>query len=340
MEVRICDPCLLAAPRATDLLASAYRFVITHFPSLWARMFRFSDGTDFGRRGMPFMGKPEQFVGDYMKYFEPDAVISTYPVYPYFISRLFRGRGPGAAPVYTVVTDSIIIHGSWLRAPSDHWIVTDGATRDAMSAAGVPAERIHDTGFPVHPDFAAMPSIDGKDACRPFRVVYFPTPKTRDFMSHCRELLDASPEVRLTIVMGRNFALLRSRALLIRKEYAGRVRLIGWTRRIPKLLAGHHLAVGKAGGATVHECIAAGCPMLIHHLVPGQEEGNLRLLESIGSGKLCDRPSDLKAAVKAMLEEDASGWRKMKAGVARHDRKAGALAAVDLILGKLAESRA
>ena len=159
-------------------------------------------------------------------------------------------------------------------------------------------------------------------------------------MGHCRELLDASPEVRLTIVMGRNFALLRSRALLIRKEYAGRVRLIGWTRRIPKLLAVHHLAVGKAGGATVHECIAAGCPMLIHHLVPGQEEGNLRLLESIGSGKLCDRPSDLKAAVKEMLEEDASGWRKMKAGVARHDRKAGALAAADLILRKLAESRA
>jgi processive 1,2-diacylglycerol beta-glucosyltransferase len=207
-----------------------------------------------------------------------------------------------------------------------------------MSKAGVPADRIHATGFPVHPDFTGMPSLGYKDTCGPFRIAYFPTPKTRDFMDHCRELMDASPEVRLTIVMGRNLALLRSRALLIRKEYAGRVRLIGWTRRIPKLLSGHHLAVGKAGGATVHECIAAGCPMLIHHLVPGQEEGNLRLLESIGGGKLCNKPSQLNEAVKAMLGDDACGWRKMKAGVALHGRKAGAVAAADLILGELAEN--
>ena len=36
---------------------------------------------------------------------------------------------------------------------------------------------------------------------------------------------------------------------------AGRVRIIGWTRKIPRLLNSHHLVIGKAGGATVHEAI-------------------------------------------------------------------------------------
>jgi UDP-N-acetylglucosamine:LPS N-acetylglucosamine transferase len=39
----------------------------------------------------------------------------------------------------------------------------------------------------------------------------------------------------------------------------------------------NHLLIGKAGGATVQETIAAKCPMIINHVVAGQEEGNARL---------------------------------------------------------------
>jgi processive 1,2-diacylglycerol beta-glucosyltransferase len=104
---------------------------------------------------------------------------------------------------------------------------------------------------------------------------------------------------------------------------------------VPWLLEDHHLVVGKAGGATVHEAIAATCPMLIHHLVPGQEEGNLELLRLIGAGELATRPAELNQRLAAMLAADAAGWRDMKRALIRHDRNSGALAAVRFILDHL-----
>jgi processive 1,2-diacylglycerol beta-glucosyltransferase len=90
--------------------------------------------------------------------------------------------------------------------------------------------------------------------------------------------------------------------------------------------------VGKAGGATVHEAIAARCPMLIHHLVPGQEEGNLRLLELIGGGGLASKPEDLRHRVAALLAHDAAAWREMKNALAAHGKNSGAIAGAKLIL--------
>jgi processive 1,2-diacylglycerol beta-glucosyltransferase len=184
-----------------------------------------------------------------------------------------------------------------------------------------------------------MKTVAEDDSCKPFRVLYFTTARKSLLTAHGRALLEASPDVRLTIVMGRNVRLLYARAKALKDAYPGRVRLLGWTRRVPALLASHHLVVGKAGGATVHEAIAAGCPMLIHHLVPGQEEGNLQLLEAIGGGALADRPQVMGAKVKALLADGARVWREMKQGLARHDRKAGAKVAARFILDRLRERK-
>jgi len=37
--------------------------------------------------------------------------------------------------------------------------------------------------------------------------------------------------------------------------------------RIPRMMHENHLLIGKAGGATVQETIAAKCPMIINHVV-------------------------------------------------------------------------
>ena len=338
-EVKVCDPCMLAAPHTTRLIEKAYRYVTTHLPRVWEKIYKSTDKSDFNKQSLPLMRKPERYLTNLIEDYKPDAIVSTYPVYPYFISRTFREYG-GQVPVFTVVTDSIEINASWLRAPTDFWIVTDGATKEAMMSAGLPAEKIVVTGFPVHPDFAIMPPVGSTDCCEPFRILYFPTGKKPFIRRHSRALLNASPSVKLTIVMGKYKKLLQKRAREIQKEYPGRVRLIGWTRRVPHYLNRHHLVVGKAGGATVHEAIAAHCPMLIHHLVPGQEEGNLRLLESIGCGKLAETPEQLTAVVSAMLERDASGWRTMKRSVTRHDRNSGSTVAAHFILGEISKEDA
>ena len=331
---QVSDPCLLGIPRITALVNQGYRYVTTHFPQFWARIYRSTDNCDFSRQRSPIMRRIESALVDLICDFQPDAVVSTYPLYPYFMTRILAASG-ATTPVFIVVTDSIEINAAWLRAKCDRWLVTDPATREAMIREGLPSEKIVDTGFPVHPDFSRLTPLASSDACDPFRILYFPTAKLPFVRRHARALLDSSPSVHLTIILGRNVRALYSRACEIKKAYPGRVRLIGWTRRVPQFLNNHHLVVGKAGGATVHEAIAARCPMLIHHLVPGQEEGNLRLLEIIGGGYLAATPEALTRSVTDLLADHAAGWHTMKNALARHGRNAGALAAADLILNEI-----
>ncbi len=333
---KVADPCQAATPTTTNLVSRAYRFVTTHMPRTWAWIYQMTDRCDFSNPRLPLMRKPERALAEMIQDSKPDAVVSTYPLYPYFLDRIQQQSGHEAKlPVFTVVTDSIEINASWLRAPSDYWLVSDPETRKLMLDAGLPIERVIDTGFPVNPLFEKLSPVPETDPCVPFRILYFATAKRPFIRRHGRALLDASPEVRLTIVMGRNTRLLNEKARSLRAEYPGRVKLIGWTKKVPELMNRHHLVIGKAGGATVHEALAARCPMLIHHLVPGQEEGNLSLLRHIGGGDLADTTKALEDCVQSLLADDARLWRQMKQALIRHDRTAGSRTAADFILNYL-----
>lgn len=332
--IRVSDPCLLGAPGITSVISRGYRMVTNRFPRLWAAIYRSTDRCDFSKSRNPVMRFPERALGALIDEFKPTAIVSTYPLYPYFLRRIPQGI-QGNLPVFTVVTDSIEINAAWLRAPTDWWLVTDPATRQAMVRRGIPGERIVDTGFAVHPVFSELPAVPADDPCEPFRVLYFPTARRGQLARHGRALLESSPSVRLTVIMGRNVRRLYREAKLLKIDFPGRVRLIGWTRKVPTYLCRHHLVVGKAGGATVHEAIAARCPMLIHHLVPGQEEGNLRLLESIGGGLLAGTPDALRRCVTDLLADDAAGWRGMKHALETHGRNSGGLTAAKFILNEI-----
>jgi processive 1,2-diacylglycerol beta-glucosyltransferase len=334
---QVSDPCILGVPRLTALVNHAYRYVTTNFPQIWAKIYRSTDRCDLGKQNSAVLDQIETTLVGLIEKFQPDALVSTYPLYPYFFARFLK-TSARKIPAFTVVTDSIEINAAWLRADCGRWLVTDPATRDSMVQTGLHEGDIIDTGFPVNPAFADLAPLDAADACDPFRVLYFPTAKLAFVRRHTRALLEASPKVRLTIVMGRNVRKLYTRAREIQLAYPGRVRLIGWTRKVPKLLNEHHLVIGKAGGATVHEAIAARCPMLIHHLVPGQEEGNLKLLEIIGGGHLADSPEALTRSISELLADNAVQWRKMKTALAQHNRNAGAITAAKFILDEIVKS--
>lgn len=335
-EVRICDPCMLAAPHLTSFLSGVYRYLTNRLPRVWEMIYRSTDQRDFNRKRVPMMRKPERLLARLLDDFRPDAVVSTYPIYPYFLKRAFAESGR-PVPTFTVVTDSLELNAAWLRAPSDYWLVTDVHTRERMLRIGIAPERVVATGFPVHPSFATLRPVPASDSCRPFRVLFFPTANRQSLLELASAMLAVSPEVRLTLALGRNFRRHHRVAREIRETFPDRVRMIGWTRHVPKLLSSHHVVVGKAGGATVHEAIAACCPMLIHHLVPGQEEGNLELLETIGGGTIAQDAEALRGGISDMLADQASRWRRMKDALARHGHNDGAVAAARFILNSIAK---
>ena len=129
-------------------------------------------------------------------------------------------------------------------------------------------------------------------------------------------------DVALTITGGRDEAM-KATVERLSAERGPRprpVRVIGWTREVPELLAGHHLLISKAGGATTQETIAAGCPMVISQVAPGQEEGNAQLLVQNNAGRLGLDPGQIARAVEEAFADGAKVYRQWASNIAKLSR--------------------
>jgi processive 1,2-diacylglycerol beta-glucosyltransferase len=333
VDVCVADPCDLGSPRTNRFLSGAYREITTYTPRVWKWIYDSTDRQDF-TKPLPFLKKTEDALGKLLKAFRPDLVVSTYPFYPYPLDRHFETLP--RVPIITVVTDSMKVNAAWTRSPSDHFLVTDPHTASSLEQNGVSGEKIIVTGFPVSSRFEALPPVDQSASIDPFRVLFFPTARSPHVKSIMRSVLE-SPGLptEITVVLGRNVRRLYRRAQELKQEFPGRVKLKGWTKQVPELLSSHHLVIGKAGGATVHESIAAQCPMLVHHIVPGQEEGNIDLLEKLGIGSLATEANEIKSAIAGLLADDAALWRAQKERLAIHARPAASQDAAEFILSLL-----
>ena len=334
-DPEVIDPCALGAPKLNSKLRTFYRFITTYIPKLWYKIYLSVEKRDLSKQQFPFMRKPENTLHELMMSFEPHAIVSTYPLYPYFTERSFD-KGIPRVPVITVVTDSIEINAAWRKAPTDYFLVTDKFTKQSMVDHGIDEKKIVITGFAVHPRFTDLKTVQSYTPEEEFKVLYFPTSKKPIIRRILCGILD-NTEVKttMTVVLGRNVRKLYSRVREIQQEYPGRVEIKGWTRKVPELLSTHHLVIGKAGGATVHETIAASCPMLVHHLVPGQEEGNLALLEKIQGGFYTETPDDITNALTNLLKDNAAQWKLMKQNMSQYAKPAGSNSAAQFILNTI-----
>ena len=89
---------------------------------------------------------------------------------------------------------------------------------------------------------------------------------------------------------------------------------------MPRLLRANHLVISKAGGATVQEAMSAACPIIVNHVIPGQEEGNARYIMETRSGQIALTHDAVIAAVEKAFANDAAQWREWAANISQLGR--------------------
>jgi UDP-N-acetylglucosamine:LPS N-acetylglucosamine transferase len=330
-SVEVLDLFELASPRLNALMKKGYQGIVRYAPSLWSHVFAAFDNPKLFEPQIRSMRKNRNALGELLRKTNPDVVVSTYPVYSHLIAELFRDK-QRSFRLITVITDSISVCSAWFHAPSDIFVVADDPTASVLREAGVDPARIKPLGFPVSPLFARKPesplATPGKGV-RP-RVLYvINTGKSRAGRS--LEQLLQTCDLDLTITAGRNAAL-KARLTHRLRAYGSRVQVLGWTNQMPQLLMSHHLLIGKAGGATVQETIAAACPMLINQVIPGQEEGNARLVEMLGGGAIAQHINDVPQLVENAFADGARQWLVWRKNLQKASRPDSAARIADLIL--------
>lgn len=285
-----------------------YLEMINRAPSIWATIYGWVDKVPAVEFNFPFLRPVIEELERILAEKKPRVVVSVYPLYAYFIRQLF----PTARPFgfHTIVTDSITVNRVWIRAESDSVIVPNEATATVLRGLGAPASKVFTLGFPVNPAFADSrpPRPDPRDG---IRVLYMVNAGKEMAPAIVARLLKI-PRIQLSVTVGRDEDL-RTK---VEAAAAGRpLEVHGWIQHMPQLLMNHHVLIGKAGGATVQETIAAQTPMLITQVVPGQEEGNAQLLFEQKCAALCPTPDALAEQIEALFANDAALWREWLANV-------------------------
>jgi len=320
-EVKILDVYLETVPRFTKVLQAGYSLAINKYPFVWNTIFNILDKPGKLEATLPFASNLREALRRQLDAYRPDVIVSTYPLYAFLIRQLKeKGHAPSTAPLLTVITDSTAINSSWYRGGSDAFILADEETEAVLQSGGVAPRFLKVLGFPVAPRLARLKPLEAT-VHGSARILFLPSSIAGQAISTIRELRKI-PGIEVTVVTGRLTSL--HDAIAASGVIDGvRTHLVGWTDKIPELLCSHHLYIGKAGGAIVHEAMAAQCPILVSHVVPGQEEGNIELIERHDIGRLAaHQPAALAASAEEVFASGGATWKRWKENLRRISKPA------------------
>lgn len=315
-----------------DVLKKAYLGLIRFAPNVWNGIYSMMDNSRGMEGNLLAFGNLKSALEQILAESQPDCVLSTYPVYAHVIREIYQDHSERPFRFITVVTDSISINSSWFRAPCDWYCVPNEATAQVLRKGGVPAEKIKSFGFPVNPLFAekGQEIVGAPEADGPIKVLYIINTGKKKSGKGVLRLLEM-PRVHLTVTVGRD-AELKEKLARRTEKFGDRVRILGWTNQMPRLMMSHHVVVTKAGGATVQEAIAGRCPMILNQVVPGQEDGNAQLVTELEAGVVAEKNREVVEWVDKAFGNDARLWKKWRHNLVQVSRPDASLRIAELAL--------
>jgi processive 1,2-diacylglycerol beta-glucosyltransferase len=309
-----------------EFVRRMYLALINQWPGSWGYVYRWLDSIpNYDERFQRFT-RLKEHLARVLERFQPDVVVSSFPPYPYLLRQIL---GPASrCKNIVVITDSITVNAIWYRCGADYFLAPNEPSAAVVRAAGIAPEKIKNFGFPVSPKFAdfAQDRQSYVPGSRP-HVLYVINAGKRRAPELVKKLLTLN--VDLTITVGRDERLRRSIQKITRDR---KIDIIGWTDEMPRLLCRSHLLIGKAGGATVQETIAACCPMIVSHVVSGQEEGNAQLIVETNSGVIALTPGEIVTQVQRAFADDAVQWHQWSRNISQLSRPRSALDTAEFLL--------
>ncbi|MEU2611004.1 wax ester/triacylglycerol synthase domain-containing protein [Micromonospora sp. NPDC007271] len=233
--------------------------------------------------------------------FDPDLIVSTYPLGSAGLAWLRRHRGLGV-PVGAWVCD-FAPHPSWVYSELDLDLVVHPAAVP-VAAVAAPGVRLGVCAPPVLDRFHPGDRVEAAGRCGldPDRAAVVVACGSYGF-GHVEEAIDAlvgiGDAVQVVAVCGRNERLVDRLAAL--RLPPDRLLVRQWVDDMPTLLRAAGLVVTNAGGATALEAWASGTPIVMYRPIAAHGVANAALMTAAGVAETAHSPNALVACVRSRL---------------------------------------
>lgn len=321
------DLCAETSPKLFRATQSFYRACVRSMPRLWGCLYRLIERINWARMTYaPGIRACTEGLRRLIQDEQPQLIICTYPLYGYMLDALAKESGQ-SVPYAMVVTDALSLCRPWLLTQAELICLPDelslAQVRDIYE---LPGGRVIATGFPVRAAFRAddrrpLPAEDGAG----LHIVYAAHAPLQQVKQDMQMLLREWPQARISLLAEE-----RKTALCDEPTLQG-VEVYGEGQSTAELMQTAHFYIGKAGAASVFEAYTTETPVLVNYVLPGQEQGNLKLLEHDGAGLYVQDTASLADTLHTLLADSARGWQDMCRAIRRADRCRGAARTIDAL---------
>ena len=263
---------------------------------------------------------------------QPDVIISTYPLYQAALGAVFAITKT-FVPLIAVVTDLATVHQIWFSDDADVTVVPTPTVRELAIEAGLPPEKLRLIGIPVHPALtqvsrsrSALRAELGWDQDR--TTILAVGSKRVEHLTPILNVLNHSGwPIQLAIVAGGDGKRYNE---LKDIEWHVPTHIYNFVKNMPTLMHASDVIICKAGGLIVTESLAAGLPLLLTDVIPGQETGNANYVIDGGAGELIEGPLQALETISHWLQADGQLLKERVANAIQLGRPRAAYDIADL----------
>ncbi len=310
-QVEMIDVLAGYAPFPINRLDRLYPYMTRFSKVTWEPAYRFTNTPERARFLMRTAWPIAQETARKVLVSHPaELIVSFHPLFNYAMLWA-QEKENNTTPMATMVTDMATIHAMWCTPGMARYMVP---TRQAARLAvgyGIDRDRIDVTGLPISRRFSELTGRPKKEVRR--NLDLDPDLPTVLLMGGgqgmgrmypiARALASVKTEFQLVIVAGRNPSL---KLQLQMSDWKIPVRIYGFTREVPTLMAASDVLVTKAGPSTVAEAMAMGLPMIISGYIPGQEDGNMKTVVRGKAGIYAPKPKQMAQTLREWLAPDSN----------------------------------
>ncbi|HZT58692.1 MAG TPA: glycosyltransferase [Pyrinomonadaceae bacterium] len=287
---------------------TAYLWLVKHAPAVWDRIDKYQKRQEhtspewYYRRGL-------RRLFDFARETRPRALVATEVGCCEIAALVKRDVAPDAPLV--AVNNEFDADRAWVQPEVDLYCCMSERLGEELVALGARRESVAAWGPPLKKEFGASRGREVEraevcgwlklDARRPLVIVAGGSEgmgRIEETTARLLALKEAAPQL---VVLAANNARLKSRCeRLIANDTRERLRVLGWTERVPQLMTAADLMVSKLGGM-FNEAVAAELPVVALEPPPGAERVQYGLLEEWRVGRAVRSLDELAGEVARLL---------------------------------------
>lgn len=280
--VKLQDILQVQAGGLVSTSTSIHRFINTYLPFVWSFLYK---STIFTRLALPWRLKvaAKNYANTKMVIdgFGPDVIITTQTTASAVIAFLKqKGLYTGK---FGIAFSDYHLHPFWLYSDADFYLANIQEQKTLMVRQGISPEKIFVCGMPLGPEkyrdaneVKKSLGIDPED-----RLVLFGSGSlgTGFDSSLIQAVVQSRPGIHAVVVTGKNDEAYKTFTEIFRGM---KVLVLGFHENMAELYQAADIFIGKPGGLSVAEAVRYNLPVLVSHMLPGQEELNFEYLEDKG----------------------------------------------------------